>query len=231
MQGGKIINSLLLTGAAVVLLHGSAPGARSAVHVSDLESIVEVETNLGTVACAWIDTAWVAGSLGRSGTTFSSLSEQIKKQNQALKKATGAKYLKIKKKIAALKKLKKAGQAECNLLEEYNGGEPTPTPTVAPSATPTPTPRPSCYDSQRRTSCFGIPTGILGRESVGQSLFNSFCSGCHDGSADGGRRNRSYTEYLNSFSEIPEMQPYQSDYSSQDIADLTAYLNRFNPNQ
>lgn len=111
----------------------------------------------------------------------------------------------------------------------------TPTATATPNRQNTPTPTPTaagctsgCYDSSRNTPCFNIPAPTKGNETRGAQLWAGNCAGCH---AESSRRNRVYGQISLALRSVPEMLPFSNDYSTQDIADLVAYLNRFNSKQ
>lgn len=70
---------------------------------------------------------------------------------------------------------------------------------------------------------FQIPEGIVGNVSRGLSAWNSNCSGCHSESE---RRNRSFSQYRILTGLSPMSFDTQS-LSNPDLADITAYLNRF----
>lgn len=100
-------------------------------------------------------------------------------------------------------------------------GLPTATPTpVVPGASCTPQPDP--FDSNGNTSSFGIPASLTGNIAAGQTQFNQTCFGCHKG--DRGT-NYTYQALSTAVSGPPMM---ISNLTSQQLADLTAYLNRTN---
>jgi hypothetical protein len=208
------------------------------------QTLVEIETPLGAAYCQKKADAWIAGT--QSNGKFRSLSAQISGLRRQLANAPKKKQKTLRTRLAALKALYRAAKKGCEellLTEPEPSPSPSPTPlppspspsaapSTSPSASPSAsaTPRPSCYDAQRNTSCFGIPSPLVGNESSGAALFSG-CQGCHTGSGDGGKRNKSYSQIQNALLEVPQMQPFSDSYSAQDIAHLTAYLNRFNPNQ
>jgi hypothetical protein len=119
---------------------------------------------------------------------------------------------------------------------------PTPTPPAdsnapSPTSTPTPTPTPTpssggcqtgCYDSSRNTPCFNIPSSTKGNETRGLQLWAGNCAGCH---SETSRRNRLFGQINLALMTVPQMLPFSDNFNTQDIADLVAYLNRFNSKQ
>lgn len=107
------------------------------------------------------------------------------------------------------------------------GAGPAPAPTATPGSSPAPTPTPvslpGCFapGNNTRPGCFGIPSGLTGNIDRGQTAFRNQCTGCHTS-----RPARTYTQLQSSFDRIPQMQPFRP--GAQDLADITAYLNRFN---
>ncbi len=180
----------------------------------------------GTTSCGMVGGKWIPGvtKLSTPG-VFTSRAAQIR----ALKKdkrlaSSDADQAKVDKKLAKIKKTQRREASSCT-----NGPPPTPTPTL-PTATPTPQSQ-GCYDMNRNTSCFGIPNGQVGNEDEGLILFGSSCAGCHNGSIQAEPRDKTYSEIEVAFSDVPEMNLYIGAFTSDAISDLTAYLNRFNPNQ
>lgn len=186
----------------------------------------QVETSLGVMSCGLHAGTWIPGVLAKDGKTFTAFAWQIRKLKRTLSNTTDdVKRRKLTRKIASLTKKRRAGSEPCKTDEAViPPGDSTPSPTP----TPTPSTGAGCYDANRNTGCFGIPNGILGNEGRGEALFEGICSGCH---TENQRRNRSYSELSSAFETVLAMRPFTSDLVSQDIADLVAYLNRYNPNQ
>ncbi len=183
-------------------------------------ALVQVETDQGAMFCSRVNSAWVVGSM--RGMTFTSFVDQRKKLQKQLKTASSSKVATLKKKIAVLKKKNAVGMPACNAIpQESPSGSPTPLPTRSAG----------CFDSSRNTACFGIPAPLRGNETRGENVFKNGCMGCHSKTSDSDKRNRTYQQILNSFTNEPQMRPYSDSYSTQDVADITAYLNRYNPNQ
>ena len=190
----------------------------------------ETTTSAGLVACGLVGGKWIPGTQSKSTTRlFTSRAAQLKalKKDRDLASSVFAKQ-KIEKKIIKIQKTQKREAATCK-----PGPASTPTPVPgAPTATPTPTPTvQGCYDQSRNTSCFGIPNGVVGNENDGLALFASNCESCHNGSIEPEPRNRTYSQIDAAFSNVTQMNLYIGSFSQTQIADLTAYLNRYNPNQ
>jgi hypothetical protein len=97
-------------------------------------------------------------------------------------------------------------------------GTPAPTDgTPAPGDTPT---HSSPFDENGNTSGFGIPSGLSGNISAGQRTWGAKCAGCHAREKSG----RSYGAIKSSFKTVPIMRGVSC--SNQEIANLTAFLNR-----
>jgi len=186
----------------------------------------------GTTACGRVGGKWIPGITASSKPgVFTSRAAQLRalKRDQLLASSDAARA-KVEKKIVKLQKRQRTEARTCSL-------GPTPTPTVTPTGAPivpTATPPPQsqgCYDPSRNTSCFGIPNGQVGNENQGLALFTSSCAGCHNGSIQTEPRDKTYSQIEASFSSVPSMNLYIGSFSSNELSDLTAYLNRFNPNQ
>ncbi len=98
---------------------------------------------------------------------------------------------------------------------------PTPVPTSQPTPTPTASPAPGNFDSNGNTTKFGIPAGVTGNITRGGPVWSGSCSRCHGSQ----KTNRTYQQINGAFS-FPEMSSLH--LSVQQVADLTAYLNRAN---
>ena len=92
---------------------------------------------------------------------------------------------------------------------------------VSSVAKPTPSPTPTGnFDSNGNTTAFGIPSGLTGNIDAGRSVWNGQCQSCHAREKTG----RNYNQIKASFRSIPQMQGLST--SNQQIANVTAYLNR-----
>lgn len=183
------------------------------------------------VTCGTSANGWVPGQLDRKQ-IFSSLKAALAKYRRSLKKVRSSKSkLALQAKIKRLRSKIKLHNYICS-----QGPHPTPTPTAnftdttaTPQATPLPgqTPLPMAtpsgpFDQNGNTNGFGIPAGYNGNISVGAISWVENCKACHTIE----RRNRSYQQLLNAVYDVPQMRGFQYILSVQDLADLTAYLNR-----
>lgn len=196
------------------------------------------DTRGKTVLCVEQSGKYLAGQL-KVG-CFKTLNQLAKETAKKAKKNS-----RLKKKATSQKANAKKGNALCKGAALGGGAQPTPTPrpngdgggngggnptpTPTPTRTPTPTPNPlSCFDSNHQNTkagCFSIPNGTTGNVARGSTLWSSgsggvpSCRGCHG------------TEYLNrSYSQLAALLPASPMFinaSQQQIADLTAYLNRY----
>lgn len=203
-------------------------------------------------ACGLIGSRWVSGKLAKDGTTFTPYTNQLKSLKRSLQKAPLAKKNKINKQILSVTKLNRVGNKICisgptvapntptatsipvftstpvpaTPTRTPSARTPTATSTATPTATATPTP---CFDSDGNTTCFGIPATFVGNIERGSALFDT-CNACHRrDDSDGQKRGRFFNQIKTAFTIIPAMQPYSSLSTDQNVADITAYLNRFNP--
>jgi hypothetical protein len=220
---------------AVVFIAATAYAATRprAVLLADHE-FFQPTTPSGIVSCGLVGGKWIPGILGKSTSRlFTSRAAQLRAlQKDRNAASTVSARAKIEKRISKLQKTQRREAPYCK-----SGPTPTPTATpapapVVPTVTPTPTPVvQGCYDQSRNTTCFGIPNGIEGNETLGLSLFTSNCLGCHNGSLEPEPRNFTYSQIDSSFSTVTQMNLYIGSFSPTQVAHLTAYLNRFNPNQ
>lgn len=118
-----------------------------------------------------------------------------------------------KKKLPLFRALKSAGSPACQSI---------------PSATPTPTPAPAPgnFDSNGNVSAqgkalFGIPSELSGNISEGRTFYLLQCNGCH-----GDKLNKTFSQLRSAISASP-MFFDTSQVPDPDLADVTAYVNRF----
>lgn len=197
------------------------------------------------VTCGLESGGWLPGQLNRKN-TFISLNATLAKHRRSLKKAkTSKSKLALQKKIKRMRSVLKLYNHICAQGPHFTptptasapsaqgtpGLTPTlsPTPTLAPGQTPQPTPTPTRtatpsgpFDANGNTSSFGIPAGYSGNIGVGDGLWNLNCKDCHTIE----RRNSSYQQLLGAVNNVSQMRGFRSILSTQDLADLTAYLNR-----
>jgi hypothetical protein len=192
------------------------------------ENLFEIGSGRTKVVCGRISGRWIGGTVSSSG-RFVSNAERVRALKRDLAKARGiAARRRVQRSLDAAQKKERK---EAPICRPGPSAGPSPTPTPILPGQPTPTPRPTatrvpCFNNAGDTACFEIPGGITGNITRGASYHQSLCVGCH-----GERRNRSYTQLNSSFSSISAMAIYNGQLSSGEVADLTAFLNRFNPNQ
>jgi len=109
------------------------------------------------------------------------------------------------------------------------GASPTATPAPVATATPTPAPQTGNFDAQGNVTAagrvaFGIPSGVTANVSRGKTVAQSFCTGCHSE-----KTNRTYSYLDQSIRSSPMLYDDSQLSRPQQLADLTAYLNRFRP--
>ena len=204
-------------------------GVRSA-NATNYYSVLDPQSQ-ETIDCAISNNQVEPGALASGGRSFKYLKSAIEQlQRKIAKKPVNIVKLKV-----TLKKAQRDYKRKKALCVKSAPAFPTPTPTptssgARPTATPTPTAggcSVPCYSSLRNTTCFNIPSSTVGNETSGQRIWAS-CSGCHSESS---RRNRRYDQISQALQTIPEMIPFAQSYSSKDIADIAAYLNRYNAKQ
>lgn len=206
---------------------------------SNDNSIIEVSDpkTKKIIACKKMNGKWEAGDRVQNGKTFVPYKDVIASLKKELidPNSTPQRKKRVTKNLAALVSNLPSQKRLCK-LEAAKKPKATPTPegtaSPGPTGAPTATPKPAgcsqpCFNGSRQTSCFGIPSGVSGSETSGQQLF-AVCSGCHSESE---RRNSGFAKIKSAFTTQPQMIPFGGSYDNQDIADLAAYLNRFNPKQ
>lgn len=186
---------------------------------------VFTDTSTGrSIYCGLVGSSWVPVVKMRGG-TYRSLALEIRTVGKKLKIAgTTRQRTSLQNKVKKLRALRKGATPVC-AMGPSSGDTPfvTPTPST-PAASPTPgTPSVGCFLAGGITApgCFGIPTQLSGSIDRGQSLYQQQCFGCHKS-----RPALPFDKLEGAFSRIPQMLPYKP--GQQDLADLVAYLNRFN---
>ncbi len=189
------------------------------------------------ITCAGpIDNKYMSGRTVSVGSSkiFTPLNNDLKSLKSKLKSTTTivAKN-KIKKKM---KKLKARVKSEDNVCSNGPDAEAPPTnPVTEPTATPRPTatstpstPKSnSNFDTNGNVTdqgkiAFGIPSNLSANREAGKSLHNSSCNGCH---VEKTGKNFSY------YKSVIRLSPmFIMDKSDQDVANITAYLRRFELN-
>lgn len=180
------------------------------------DSLRIVSSGSSTYSCALLANNWQSGNLDRKNSSFFlSYKVQIANLKKSIKRATGSKRTKLNAKLLVLKAKSKKAQAACNAFN--NGGSPTPTPSSTGNFT-------SNGDvSAAGKITFGIPSNLSANVTTGKNLHGMLCSGCHSD-----KLGRSFNSLRNSISGSP-MFFTSSDVTDSELANITAYLNRFRP--
>jgi hypothetical protein len=190
----------------------------NSVNAEDASQSFQIPDGKRVAFCGLFKSGWQP-ALKKSETRFVSVRSELRLLDKQIKKArdsrTRDKLIKPKTNYTALfsrtRKTCAAGPGE--------------TPPTQPTPTPTPTSPPGlgCFrpGGDVTPGCFGIPPHLTGNINRGQSYFQRNCTGCH-----ANRGIRSWSQVLGTFSRIPQMQPYRP--ADPDLADVVAYLNRFN---
>lgn len=198
-----------------------------------LDSLFTIVSNKKTITCAGpIKGSYQSGSSISINNTkiFTPLSDDMAALKSKLKSAKVASAKsKIQAKIAKLKVRIKSENKICSA----GPGDTTPppsSPVVVPTIKPTATPTPNTdgnYDSQGNVTAagktaFGIPSNLSASRETGRSIYNASCSGCHLE-----KTGRSFSFYKTAIQGSPM---YIFDKTDQDLANITAYLRRFELN-
>jgi cytochrome c553 len=183
------------------------------------------------ITCGLVNGVWQPGEL-RSN-SFISYQSQIKKLRANLVRSTEPKRTTIQRKIKTAKAKNREYKALCEAgPNNYSGGV---TPTIAPKPTtgstipvvnPTKNPSAPNFDANGNVTSTGrelfqIPVAVSANMQRGKVVQENLCGTCHLE-----RTNRTFS-YLRFRTAQDPMFFDQVTLSDQDLADLTAYLNRF----
>jgi hypothetical protein len=199
-----------------------------------LEVLFSAISNKREITCAGkINGKYLSGNaIAISGSKlFTPLSDDLKILKSKLKSSiTAAAKIKVQKKIDKLKLQMKNENKVCSYgPEAAPGTSPGTLPTSTPQPTATPTPSVSGnFDSSGNVTSngkitFGIPSNLNASREIGRAIWSSTCDGCHDVEKTG----HSFSFYKSVIRESPM---YIFDKTDQDIANITAYLRRFELN-
>ena len=206
-----------------------------------LDAVFDSKLNNKKIVCGGkINDQYVTGrTVALSNyTLFVPLSDDLKTTKAKLKSAKSAALKKkLQAKITKLKLRIKNENKICSAGPENNPGtspgtQPTSAPTPSsPTNTPAPTATPVIsgnFDSSGNVTSagkikFGIPSNLNANISSGRSIWNQTCAGCHSSEKTG----RSFSIYKSAIRGDPM---FILDKTDQDIANLTAYLRRFETN-
>lgn len=176
---------------------------------------IEVETPFGTAVCAVVESSYLAGDMVAAG-YFRTYVSKLKALKKKRKKVKGTKKeKKILVQITKTKKKNSVATATCSVLS------------VSPPSLPAlPGATEGNFDIYGNLTAtgkakFGVPSNLEGNISAGSSTFKSFCT-CHEA-----QLNHTFDFYREKTSGAP-MFFSTSELSDPALANLTAYLNRFN---
>jgi hypothetical protein len=157
----------------------------------------------------------------RTDQSLAPASAELRTVRGKIKKAKGAALKKLKREESTLKSTIARGKNPCRTGPNQPGAQRL---VVAPTPTPTPGIPVGCFVAGNNTvpGCFGIPNNMSGNIDRGQTFYQANCRGCHDFV----KNNRSWGEVSRALNNIPQMRPFRP--ADQTIADVVAYLNRFN---
>jgi hypothetical protein len=189
-------------------------------NAAPISQVFKIPDRNSTAYCGLTGTVWEPVTKVQG--TYRVVTLQIKDLKRRIAKASGSTKTSLQRKLKLLVSLRARTLSTCR-----QGIPPTPYPT--PSATvapPTPTISTICFVSggDTKPGCFGIPAPLIGNDPRGASLYQQQCYGCHRSSKSAVAYN--YTKLQSTFDRIPQMAPYRP--APQQLADLVAYVNRFN---
>ncbi len=218
----------------------------------------EVETfkttsNGKTVICGLVDGDWVPGSVKRKSGKFVPLKDRLRSLKRRARKASASRRQAQRKKIKRLRSQLRQGLKVCRAgptdSEETPESE-SPSPTKAPTATATPTGsdtdipdsvsgddqgsnggQTGNFDDQGNVTtagkaAFGIPSSLAANLTRGRQAYDSTCKSCHLQTGELGQ-GQSFSTLRQSLAGVP-MFFTTTTLPDQTLADITAYLNRFN---
>jgi len=210
----KILVGSLVIAISVSILEAPVDAAPLVVDPSDVISVDIILKNgkIKEIFCLGNVPGKLSSKAG--ATLFTAYSQVLKKQKQKLKKKPSVKN---QKKVKSTRQIKKKGSQACK-----NVVPPTPTTTPTPEVSPPPD---GNFDAVGNVTdegklLFGIPSELNANIEAGLIIQNAEC-GCH-----GERNNRTFSQLRTAILGEP-MFIGESEVPDQDLADLTAYLNRF----
>lgn len=215
-MGKALIGLIVAFSMAVVPAFAAGSVGSVAVDESDLFT---TRSSGKSVVCARLSGRWVPGKmLDKANGIFLSHAQQIKNKTRAIALLRGSAKAKALRALQTLKAVAKAQGPVCRR------GPPSGTPTPSPSATPVE----FNFDSQgnvtaKGKSIFGIPSYLAGNISTGRATHQRLaCTSCH-----GEATSRSYSQIMSAISSVSAMSYILEIANEGDIAEVTAYLNRF----
>lgn len=186
--------------------------------------IFEVAAAQGSVMCGTVGSKNVPGSMVKG--KFVPFSKQISTLSKQARAATGTKKKKMAAKITKLKALLAKNKNTCSDGTKPPSSVPG-TPTPKATATPPSGGGSSYFDAQGNLTAmgktkFGVPSNLSGNISSGGSRWAATCTSCHAGSG-GEKLNRNFA----TISLAAKFYAPNAGLTQGDIANITAYLNRF----
>lgn len=208
----RFITAILL-GLAISSVQAAGAVPTGAVQVGS-DDVFVTKTSGGTFTCASIGSKWLPGTLDRQDSSyFLSFQAQVRTLKAKVRKAIGRKKSSLQKKLTSLQGRAKKGNAACK-----NG--------PSGPGSPTPTPVSGNFDASGNLTAqgkatFGVPSNLSGNITSGKNVHTTKCQGCH-----GDKPNKSFSQYRSLTSASP-MFFSTADLPDSELANITAYLNRF----
>jgi hypothetical protein len=200
-----------------------------AAYTETPSSVFEINDSGRAAFCGQIGASWLPALKRRNGTFVSARSELrslVAKIRREKSRKIIARLESTQRSVRVLQSRTRATCAEGPPQSIPDGGTGG---TLPPTPTPTPTPQGSvppinpCFlpGGDIKAGCFGIPATLIANINRGETFYGRNCRGCH-----GVRVAMPYDRVATSFDRIPQMQPFKP--GAQQLADIVAYLNRFN---
>ena len=182
------------------------------------DNVFQTRNSNGTFLCGLINGRWLAGALDKSDRDyFVSYAAQIRTLRQRARTEEGIKKERTLARISTLRSRSSRGGEVCRNGDD-GGSTPTPKPTTTPSL--------GNFDSVGNVTAkgkqtFGIPSNLSGNVSKGKTVHSTKCTGCHSE-----HTNLTFSQYRTWVGQFP-MSYTTSSLPDGELADITAYLNRF----
>lgn len=202
----------------ILLCTAAAEAAEPGALLPVTGGVYQIKSAGKRFTCVSVAGKWIAGRKDRAEPGYYvTYRTDIQNTKAALKTAGGKAKTKLKAKLQKLTASARVGDKACR------GGPPG-----GGTATPTPTPALGNFDSngnvtEKGKTVFGIPANLGANVEAGRAIHQQRCAGCH-----GDRTNRSFSALRQAIAESP-MDYSESDIPDPELANITAYLNRFRP--
>lgn len=153
------------------------------------------------------------------------LKAEIKTLSSKIKVSSGSAKSKLEAKLSKLKVTLKNASAACKNGPSSGGNGSTPTPTPTPTSS-----NGACFESNGNATPagktkLGISSAFSANISIGKSIHQGLCLGCHTEKGTGYSMSKLRTE-----TSRPDMAFSTQDITDAMLANLTAYLGRFSSN-